>query len=83
MTTQSPAARHIATELARSATSIGANAEEAQEKEARETIYWLRLAKATVLSRKDDLNWEITEAGELRAMIVAAVKTAQSNSARG
>ena len=98
MTTQGATARHIASELARCATSIGANAEEAQDaqskkdfiakmciarKEARETIYWLRLAKGTGLSRQDDLTWEITEAGEIRAMIVAAVKTAQSNSSRG
>src|SRR5215475_15403069 len=54
-----PAARHIATELMGCGTSIGANAEEAQDeqtkpdfiaklsvsrKEARETGYWLRVA---------------------------------------
>jgi four helix bundle protein len=47
-------------------------------KEARETLYWLRLAKATGVS-KQDMAWEINEAGELRAMIVAAIKTAQAN----
>jgi four helix bundle protein len=98
LTTRGPTGRHIATELARCATSIGANAEEAQDaqskrdfiakmciarKEARETLYWLRLAKATILSSPKELDWEINEAGELRAMIVAAVRTAQSNSQRG
>lgn len=54
-----PAARRIASELIRCGTSIGANAEEAQDgqtkpdyiakmsvsrKESRETLYWLRLA---------------------------------------
>ena len=53
-----PSARHVASQLMRSATSIGSNAEEAQEaqtkadfiakmsisrKEARETTWWLRL----------------------------------------
>jgi four helix bundle protein len=95
---QNPPARHVATQLARCATAIGANAEEAQDtqskkdfiakmciarKEARETLYWLRLAAATGLSRQQELEWAIKEAGELRAMIVAAVKTAQSNTGRG
>jgi len=98
LTTRGPTARHVAAELARCATSIGANAEEAQDaqskkdfiakmciarKEARETLYWLRLAQATDPSSQNDLAWEINEAGELRAMIVAAVRTAQSNSQRG
>jgi four helix bundle protein len=52
-------------------------------KEARETLYWLRLAQATDPSSENDLAWEINEAGELRAMIVAAVRTAQANSKRG
>ena len=57
--TRGPAARRIASELMRCGTSIGANAEEAQDgqtkpdyiaklsvsrKESRETLYWLRLA---------------------------------------
>ncbi len=51
-------------------------------KEARETLYWLRLANALEVSKGHELNWEINEAGELRAMIVAAIKTAQANLAR-
>ena len=31
----------------------------------------------------DEIAWELKEAGELRAMIVAAIIKAQSNSARG
>jgi len=57
-----PIARHIASQLMRCATSIGSNAEEAQDaqtkpdyiakmavsrKESRETLYWLRIAVRT------------------------------------
>jgi four helix bundle protein len=98
MATLGPSGRHIATELTRAATSIGANAEEAQDaqsrrdfiakmciarKEAREALYWLRLAKAMQSGGQQDFDWEINEAGELRAMIVAAVRTAQSHTSRG
>lgn len=90
--------RHIAAELVRCGTSIGANAEEAQDaqskrdyiakmsiarKEARETLYWLRLAKSTGLAEQVNVDWEVNEASELRAMIVAAIKTAQSNQQLG
>ena len=98
LTQRGNAGRHLASELLRCGPSIGANANEAQEgqskrdfiakmaisrKEARETIYWLRVAvKADVVS-SDEVAWEVQEAGELRAMIVAAIKTAQSNRDRG
>jgi four helix bundle protein len=93
-----PAARRIASELLRCGTSIGANAEEAQDgqtkpdyiskmsisrKESRETLYWLRLALRVNVVTKDEVRWELQEAGELRAMIVAAIITAQSNPSRG
>jgi four helix bundle protein len=92
------ATRHIADELARSASSIGANAEEAQDaqtkpdyiakmsiarKEARETLYWLRLASATGAMTREAIDAEIKEAGGLRATIVSAIRTAQSNPDRG
>jgi four helix bundle protein len=93
-----PAARHIATQLMGCGTSIGANAEEAQEgqtkpdfiaklsvsrKEARETRYWLRVAVRVEAATASEVEWELREAGELRAMIVAAIKTARTSSSRG
>jgi four helix bundle protein len=82
----------------RCGTSIGANAEEAQDgqtkpdyiakmsvsrKESRESLYWLRLAVRAELATTDEIAWELNEAGELRRMIVSAIKTAQSSSYRG
>jgi len=76
----------------------GSNAEEAQDgqtkpdfiaklavsrKESRETLYWLRLAIRSDVVTAGEVKWEVTEAGELRAMIVAAIKTAQRSSSRG
>lgn len=93
-----PAARRIASELLRCGTSIGANAEEAQDgqtkpdyiakigisrKESRETLYWLRLGLRAKVVTNDEVAWELQEAGELRAMIVAAIIKAQSSAARG
>jgi four helix bundle protein len=90
--------RQIAAELLRCGPSIGANANEAQEaqtkpdfiakmsisrKESRETLYWLRAAIAAGVVTASEVAWELTEAAELRAMIVAAIKTAQSNPRRG
>jgi len=92
-----PVGRHIASELLRCGPSIGANAEEAQDgqtkpdfiakmaisrKESRETLYWLRLSVATNTTTLQEIEWELKEAGELRAMIVRAIRTAQSNSSR-
>jgi four helix bundle protein len=93
-----PAARHIASELMRCGPSVGANAEEAQDgqtkpdfiakmaisrKESREARYWLRVAVRLGKVKKEEIEWELNEAGELRAMIVAAIKTAQSSPKRG
>jgi four helix bundle protein len=79
-----PSARHIANQLIRCGTSIGSNAEEAQEgqskadfiarlsisrKEARETSYWLRLAVQNEIVRPDEITWELNEARQLLAMI--------------
>jgi four helix bundle protein len=79
-------------------TSIGSNAEEAQDaqtkpdyvakmsvsrKESRETIYRLRLAVRAQVVTSDEVAWELGEAGELRAMIISAIKTAQSSPSRG
>jgi four helix bundle protein len=88
-----PTARHIALQLIKCGTSIGANAEEAQDgqskadfiaklsvsrKESRETIWWLRVALQIGVVTKDEVEWELDEAGQLRAMIVRAIKTAQA-----
>jgi len=93
-----PVARHIASELMRCGTSVGANAEEAQDgqtkadfvaklaisrKESRESRYWLRVALKLRKVTQEEIAWELNEAGELRAMIVAAIKTAQSSPSRG
>ena len=93
-----PAGRHIAQQLMRSGTSIGANAEEAQEaqtkpdfiaklsvsrKEAREAQYWLRMSVQSGIATAAELGWAIKEIGELRAMIIAAIKTARASSSRG
>jgi four helix bundle protein len=93
-----PAARRIASELMRCGPSVGANAEEAQDgqtkpdfiaklaisrKESRESVYWLRVAIRLKKVSTEEVAWELKEAGELRAMIVAAIKTAQSSSSRG
>jgi four helix bundle protein len=93
-----PAARHIAMQLMGCGTSIGANAEEAQDgqtkadfiaklsvsrKEARETKYWLRMSLAIGVASNSEIEWELQEAGELRAMIVASIKTARGSTSRG
>ena len=93
-----PAARRVASELIRCGTSIGANAEEAQDgqtkpdyiakmsisrKESRETLYWLRLGLRAKVVTEEEVARELREAGELRRMIVAAIITAQSNRSRG
>jgi four helix bundle protein len=93
-----PAARQIGYQLLRCGPSIGANAEEAQEgqtkadyiakisvsrKESRETRYWLRLAARVGVVTPDEIEWELREVNELRAMIIAAIKSAQSSPDRG
>jgi four helix bundle protein len=93
-----PAARHIAGQLMGCGTSIGANAEEAQDgqtkadfiaklsvsrKEARETAFWIRMAIAKGATTRAEIESELQEVGELRAMIVAAIRTARASSARG
>ena len=95
---QGPKARRVASELIRCGTAIGANAEEAQDgqtkpdyiakmsvsrKESRETLYWLRLALRSHVVTPEQVDWELREAAEIRRMIVAAIRTAQSNPNRG
>jgi four helix bundle protein len=81
----------------RCGTSIGSNAEEAQDgqtkpdfvaklavsrKESRETLYWLRLAVRVAIVTDDEVSWELDEAMQLRSMIISAIKTAQESPTR-
>ena len=91
-------ARAVARQLLECGPSIGANAEEAQDgqtkpdycakmaisrKEARETRYWLRVAVRCEIVTAQEVEWELREVNELRAMIIAAIKTGQSSPRRG
>jgi four helix bundle protein len=93
-----PVARHLAYQLMKCGTSIGSNAEEAQEgqtkpdyiaklsisrKESRETRYWLCLALRMQVVTADEIKWEMNEVNQLRSMIISAIKTAQASSSRG
>jgi four helix bundle protein len=93
-----PVGRHLAEELMDCETSVGANAEEAEEgqskadfiaklsisrKEARESNYWLRLAVKTGIVGGDDVQWELSESRQLVAMIRSAILTARSSPDRG
>jgi len=81
---QSGVYRTLGRQLLRSGTSIGANAEEAQAgqsradfinkyaislKEAKETIYWLRLIQETVLAKDVEIERLIQEAEEISKII--------------
>ena len=80
----------ISKQLLRSGTSIGANIEEATaaesrrdfqhkvsiaSKEARETLYWLRVIDRSDLVSGVDVDWEIDEADQLVRMLTTIVKT--------
>jgi four helix bundle protein len=95
---RSVSSRHVASQLVRCGTSIGSNAEEAQEgqtkpdylakmgvsrKEARETCYWLRLAVRSDLVGAEEVKWEQSESLQLLKMIRAAIRTAKSSPDRG
>jgi four helix bundle protein len=85
--------RHVAYQLLKSGTSVGANVEEAKAaysrrefvaktaialKEARETLYWLRLISACQLVTVQRTKPLASEADELVAILTASVKTARS-----
>lgn len=78
----------LSKQLLRSGTSIGANAEETQAaqskqdfvhknaialKEARETIYWLKLLAATEIISQDKLANIQQEAGEIQRIIASII----------
>jgi four helix bundle protein len=85
--------RHVAVQLIKSGTSVGANVEEAKAaysrrefalknsialKEAREALYWLRIMLACKLASTDQVEPLIDEANQLVAILTAIVKTARS-----
>ncbi len=87
----------LATQLIRSGTSIGANAEEAQSgvsradfaakigvaaKEARETYYWLRLIRDAHVLPQDTIAPRIREISELLRLLTAIVKSVQTRSSK-
>jgi four helix bundle protein len=89
------AGRHIADQLLRSATSVGANYEEAQAgeskndfvhklqialKELRESNYWLRLIERSGILPAARLREIVEESGQLRAILSKAVATARGKS---
>lgn len=92
------AARALAPQLLDSGTSIGANLEEAAagqtkpdfiakvciaRKEARETVYWLRLLAKVPSVAPEDVVSELDEAKQLVAILGSIVFNARSSSKRG
>lgn len=86
--------RTLARQLLRSGTSIGANVEEAQGgqsradflakmfialKEARETLYWLKLLAAADVVKSAQLTDLTQEAHEIVAILTAIVKSTKEN----
>jgi four helix bundle protein len=92
------AARALAPQILDSGTSIGANLEEAtagqtkpdfiakvciSRKEARETVYWLRLLAESGVSQHSEIEWELDEAKQHVRILTAIVANARSSSSRG
>ncbi len=91
---QDKVSRTLAGQLLRSGTSIGANTEEAQagqskadfiakisiaRKEARETLYWLKLLQTTDLIKDNLIEDIINESEELVRILTSIVKKTQEN----
>jgi len=91
---RSRSGRHIADQLLRSGTSVGANVQEARSgesradfihkmqvalKEVRETLYWLALIQKATLVKKDSLPSLVKECNEITAIIAKSVITAKKN----
>ncbi|MGB0991563.1 MAG: four helix bundle protein [Akkermansiaceae bacterium] len=85
--------RTLANQLLRSGTSIGANVEEAQAaqskpdfiskisiacKEARETLYWLRILMASDIMPSSKLDPLKSEANELVAILTTIIKNSRA-----
>ena len=84
----------LASQFWRSGTSIGANVEEAQAaqsradfkskmgiaaKEARETIYWLRLARDTGILGSKNAEDLLAQASSIQKILTSIVKTTSEN----
>ncbi len=84
--------KHVGQQLARAGTSCGANYEEARgaesradfihkvslaAKEARETVYWLRVLR--IVNTSDELERTLDEACQLAAILRASARTARRN----
>ena len=84
--------RQLGAQLVRAGTSIGANLEEAKSahtrrefacklglvlREARETLYWLKLVEANDLADADETAALVREADELVAIFTVAVRKAR------
>jgi len=91
---QSVVDRALVNQLIRAGTSIGANVEEAQSaqsradflskisiacKEARETLYWLRLISASEQSITDDMASIVRQADELIAILTTIINNTKEN----
>jgi four helix bundle protein len=87
------ASRGVALQLLNAGTSIGANLEEAKAaysrrefisknsialKEARETLYWLRITNSCGLAASHECQPLLDEANQLVAILTASVKTARA-----
>lgn len=87
-------AKHISKQMIRSGTSIGANYEEARGaesksdfvhkltlslKEARETLYWLKLVHNAEYLKPGRLEPIIDESKEICAILVSSIKTLKTN----
>lgn len=90
-----PAGYAIAGQIIRSATSIGANCEEAQDafsrkdflksltislKEAKETRYWLKIIEQSRLLTSTAIAAEVRECNEIIGILTASVRTVKRDS---
>ena len=91
---RTPATRHVADQLFRSGTSVGAHLQEARAaesradfihkfqialKEMRETSYWLALLKRSGLAKEVAMEPLMAQCGELTAILAKSVITAKRN----
>ena len=92
------ASREVARQFLRAATSIGANAAEANagqtkpdflaklgvaRKECRETLFWLRLIEAKTLLPKAPIGGDLDEIRQIAAILTAIVKKGRESEGRG
>lgn len=89
---KSSAGLAVASQLIKAATSVGANFQEAQDassprdfvqklnialREAKETIYWLRLVTMSELLPLKETEQELLEAEEIAAILISSVKSSK------